>query len=123
MNQRSKAGTPETLKRAAAYYRSSKDAADIAVEIQRPELATFAQAQGYIIVAEYSDLTISGSLDEVSRPGLRELLACVRGRKVDAVLAIDPSRIARDPMLSAYVHRECEKHDVAVCYAKLPVGG
>ena len=39
------------------------------------------------------------------------------------LLVLDPSRIARDPMLGLYVAREAEKHGVVIEYAKMPVDG
>jgi site-specific DNA recombinase len=90
---------------------------------QRSELKGFAASKQLKIVAEFSDMEISGSLDEASRPGLRDLLAALRdpARKWSNVLVLDPSRISRDPMLGLYIARECEKHDVTIAYSKLPL--
>lgn len=110
---------------AAVYYRSSKDRAEMGITAQRAELKAFADAQGLEIVEEFSDMEISGSLDETSRPGLRKLLQALQdaGRKWKTILALDTSRIARDPMLALYVTHEAEKRDVAIKYAKMPVDG
>jgi site-specific DNA recombinase len=110
---------------AVTYIRSSKDRAEVGLATQRAELKTFAKTKGFRIVAEFSDMEISGSLDETSRPRLRDLLNALRdpARKWNAVLALDTSRIARDPMLALYVTRECEKRNVAIHYSKMPVDG
>jgi DNA invertase Pin-like site-specific DNA recombinase len=110
---------------AAIYCRSSKDRAEVGLAAQRTELRAFAKAKGLTVVAEFSDMEVSGSLDETSRPGLRKLLAALAdpARQWDTILALDTSRIARDPMLGLYVTREAEKHGVALFYAKMPVDG
>lgn len=110
---------------AAIYCRSSKDRAEVGLDAQRGELKAFAKAKGLTVAAEFSDMEISGSLDETSRPGLREMLIALRARdrKWNEILALDTSRIARDPMLGLYITREAEKHGVAIHYAKMPVDG
>lgn len=108
---------------AAIYCRSSKDRAEIGLDTQRKELKKCAESNDLRIVAEFSDMEISGSLDEVSRPGLRNLLAAMAApdRKWNVLLAVDTSRIARDPMLALFVQRECEKHNIDLRYSKLSV--
>jgi site-specific DNA recombinase len=115
----------QNMKPAAIYCRSSKDKAELGIDIQERELAEFAASRGMQIVARFSDMEISGSLDETARPGLRQLLAAIKdeGRGWDALLAVDTSRIARDPMIALYVQRECEKAGVVMHFAKLPIDG
>ena len=110
---------------AAIYCRSSKDRAEVGLAAQRTELKAYAKANDMQIAEEFSDMEISGSLDETSRPGLRKLLAALSdpARKWNRVLALDTSRLARDAMLALYITREAEKHDVTVLYAKMPVDG
>lgn len=78
-----------------------------------------------MIAAEFSDMEISGSLDETARSGLRDMLAALRdpGRKWSSILALDTSRIARDPMLGLYITRKAEKHGVQIHYTKMPADG
>ena len=85
---------------AAIYCRSSKDRAEVGLAAQRTELKAYAKANDIQIVEEFSDMEISGSLDETSRPGLRKLLAALSdpARKWNRVLALDTSRLARDAM-------------------------
>lgn len=113
------------MMQAAIYCRSSKDRAEVGLPAQRAELKAFAKAKGLAVAAEYSDMEVSGSLDETSRPGLRQMLAALRdpARQWQSIIALDTSRIARDTMLGLYVTRECEKHGVAIQYAKMPVDG
>jgi site-specific DNA recombinase len=110
---------------AAIYCRSSKDRAEIGLDTQRKELKAFAKANDLRVVAEFSDMEISGSLDEVSRPGLRALLTAMAApdREWHVLLVVDTSRIARDPMLAMFVQRECEKHGVELRYSKIAVNG
>lgn len=108
---------------AAIYCRSSKDRAEVGLTAQRAELKEFAAQKSLEIVEEFSDMEISGSLDETSRPGLQKLLHALSdpGRRWKTVLALDTSRIARDPMLALYVTHEAEKRGVTIQYAKMPV--
>jgi DNA invertase Pin-like site-specific DNA recombinase len=113
------------MEQAAIYCRSSKDRAEVGLDVQRKELNSFAKNRELTIVSEFSDMEISGSLDETARGGLRDMLTALRdpARKWNVILALDTSRIARDPMLALYVTREAEKHGVRVEYAKMPVDG
>lgn len=113
------------MAQAAIYCRSSKDRAEVGLAAQRAELKAYAKSKGLTIADEFSDMEISGSTDETSRPGLLKLLDALRspGRSWTTLLALDTSRIARDPTISLYVTRECEKHGVTIQYAKMPVDG
>jgi DNA invertase Pin-like site-specific DNA recombinase len=108
---------------AAIYCRSSKDRAEIGLDIQRKELTAYAKQHGMRIVAEFSDMEISGSLDETSRPGLAKMLTALGAEKREwsVLLAVDTSRIARDVMLGLYVRRECDKHGVQMQFSKVAV--
>jgi putative DNA-invertase from lambdoid prophage Rac len=110
---------------AAIYCRSSKDRAEVGLDAQRVELMSFAKANGLAVGAEFSDMEISGSLDEASRPGLHKLLTALRdpARAWGTILALDTSRVARDPALALYVTREAEKAGVTIQYTKMPVDG
>lgn len=114
---------PATKMTAATYLRSSKDRAEIGVDSQRAELADFAEKAGLSLVAEFSDMELSGSGDETTRPGLAALLEAVRDRNRgwDVLLALDTSRLARDPMIAGYIHVACEKAGVTIQYAKVAV--
>lgn len=113
------------MAQAVIYCRSSKDRAEVGLPAQLSQLKAFAKSKGLTVAAEFSDMEISGSLDETSRPGLRKLLTALRdpARKWTAILAVDPSRIARDPLLAVAVTVEAEKHKVAIHYANVPADG
>src|SRR5262245_13731851 len=91
-----------TLKRAAIYMRSSADEHALGEAIQRPELQALAAQKKLVVVGEFSDMAVSGSLDETQRAGLANMLAAAKRHEFDCVLAIDTSRIARDQMLALY---------------------
>ncbi len=109
------------MKKAALYLRSSKDRAEVGTDSQRKELLAFAVKEDLTVADEFSDMELSGSFDETSRPGFKRLLAAVREKKFDVVLAVDTSRIARDPMVSMFFTRECEKSGVDLRYSKLGI--
>ncbi len=113
------------MKKAATYLRSSKDRAELGIDAQRAELALFADREHLALVEEFSDMELSGSGDEVTRPGLAKLLDAIRNRSRgwNVLLAVDTSRISRDPMLAIYITRECEKNGVDIRYAKVAIDG
>jgi hypothetical protein len=69
ISTRYRSGMRQNMKPAAIYCRSSKDKAELGIDIQERELAEFAASRGMQIVARFSDMEISGSLDETARPG------------------------------------------------------
>lgn len=75
----------------ALYVRVSTS--DQSVEMQLRDLREYATQRGLDIVAEYSDVGISGSID--SRPGLNSLMEGARRRKFKAVLVWRFDRFAR----------------------------
>jgi DNA invertase Pin-like site-specific DNA recombinase len=107
-------------KRAALYLRSSKDRADVSIDAQRRELKTLAAAKHLPIVAEFTDVVLSGA-DE-TRPGFQALLREIQAKhcRFSVLLALDTSRIARDEFLSALIHNECEKRGITILYGKMP---
>src|SRR5262245_28326743 len=113
------------MEQAVIYCRSSKDRAEVGLDTQRKELRAYAKSRGYSIVGEFADMEISGSLDETPRTGLRDMLKPLRdpAHPWSTILALDTSRIARDPMLGLYITREAEKHGARIEYAKMPVDG
>ena len=112
-------------KLAAAYLRSSKDRAELGIDAQRAELISFSEQNELQLVFEFSDMELSGSGDETTRPGLRNLLAALKApdREWTVLLAVDTSRIARDPMLGIYIQRECEKVGVEIQFSKMAIEG
>jgi site-specific DNA recombinase len=87
-------GTP----RVAGYYRMSRDVQDKSIGRQRGEVLPHCKRQGYQVVAQLQDEGISGSEIE-RRPGLQELLALARVRKIEGVVVDDLDRLARLDLL------------------------
>ena len=110
-------------KRAATYLRSSKDRSDVSIDAQRHELSKLASTLDLTLVAEFSDVVMSGQDD--SRPGFVALKAALqrRDRGWEVLLALDTARIARDEFEQAWVHREARQQGIAIHYAKLPTTG
>lgn len=77
-------------KRVAIYTRVSTQ--DQSTKAQENELREYASHRGWIVTQHYSD-TISGAKE--SRPGLDQLMADCRKRKVDLVLVWKFDRFAR----------------------------
>lgn len=110
-----------TTPRAVLYCRSSKDRADISIDVQRRELTDLARNRGYIVAGEFADVVESGKDED--RPGLQALLADLykRDRTWTIVLALDTSRIARRAAAAYWFEdRECRPRGVTVIYKNLP---
>lgn len=109
------------MQRAVLYCRSSKDRADISIDVQRRELTELARARGYVVAGEFADVVESGKDED--RPGLQALLAELykKERTWTAVLALDTSRIARRAAAAYWFEdRECRPRGVSVVYKNLP---
>lgn len=106
---------------AVCYCRSSKDRADISIDVQLRELRDLAREKGFVIVAEFTDSVESGKDDD--RPGLQALLAALyeKARSWSVVLTLDTSRIARRAAAAYWFEdRECRPRGVTVIYKNLP---
>lgn len=107
--------------RAVAYTRSSKDRADISIDVQLRDLRQLATDRGYVIVDTFSDVVESGKDED--RPGLQALLSELfkKDRTWSVVLALDTSRIARRAAAAYWFEdRECRPRGVSVVYKNLP---
>lgn len=78
--------------RAATYSRVSTDR-DQKPEIQVEELRRYCLARGWEVSEELVDRGYSGGND--NRPGLKQLMALVRSRKVDVVIVLKLDRLFR----------------------------
>lgn len=83
----------KTLKRALIYARVSTLQGDQKPEVQLHELRLFCRARGWEITEEIVDHGYSGASEK--RPGLRQLKALVRQRKVDVVIVSKLDRLFR----------------------------
>lgn len=106
--------------RCALYLRSSKDRHDVSIDAQRRELQELAAARGLAIVAEFSDVVISGATED--RPGWQDLLRELKSpaRTWRAILALDTARIARNQWIAHGLRHECKKRGVDLVFSKTP---
>ncbi len=106
--------------RAALYLRSSKDRSDVSIDAQRRELLALAEARGFVIVKEFSDVVESAKTED--RPGFQALLADLKHdrRGWDHLLLTDTSRLSRRQYMAHVFDHECRKRCVTVLYSKLP---
>lgn len=80
--------------RAAIYCRMATDNDNSrGLEMQKSYLRNYAQAQGYAVVAEVSEVAKGLSLD---RPGIRELLGLAAQSNIEEILVTNLSRISRN---------------------------
>jgi DNA invertase Pin-like site-specific DNA recombinase len=79
---------------------------------QRDAVARSAKAQRLDLVREFSDLGVSGTIEGVDRPGMRELLAGLEG--VDVVLVESADRLARDLVVQELLLRLLDEAGVVV---------
>jgi len=78
--------------RVATYSRVSTNKREQKPEIQVQELRRYCKARGFKITHELVDRASGGTDD---RPGLKQLLALVRSREVDAVVVVKLDRLFR----------------------------
>lgn len=80
--------------RAAIYCRMATDNDERrGLEMQKSYLRNYAQAQGYAVVAEVSEVAKGLSLE---RPGIRELLDLAAQSRIEEILVTNFSRISRN---------------------------
>lgn len=81
------------MARVAIYTRVSTDSQT--TENQLRELRAVAKREGHQVVAEFTDVGISGAKGRDKRPGLNELLEGVTRREFDKVMAWSVDRLGR----------------------------
>jgi len=91
----------EKTARAGIYIRVSTDeqAQGYGLDVQRERCRAAAVARGWMVVGEYADEGISGTLDERERPGLSCMLAAAEAGEIDAVIVLALDRLARNARL------------------------
>jgi DNA invertase Pin-like site-specific DNA recombinase len=77
----------------ATYSRVSTSDKTQKPEVQVEELRRFSSARGWEVAHEIVDHGFSGGTDQ--RPGLKQLMALVRAREVDAVVVVKLDRLFR----------------------------
>ena len=99
--------------KAAAYARvSTKRQAEkqLSVSAQLRAIRGYAKEREWEIVDEFKDAGYSGR--DVSRPGLKGLVAAVCSGRIDAVLVWKLDRLARDTLISAGLRQQFTEHNV-----------
>ncbi len=80
--------------RVAIYCRMATDNDECrGLEMQKSQLRSYAQAHGYAVMAEVSEVAKGCSLD---RPGIRELLSMAAQDRIEEILVANLSRILRN---------------------------
>ena len=80
--------------RVAIYCRMATDNGECrGLEMQKGQLRRYAQAHGYAVMAEVSEVSKGCSLD---RPGIRELLSMAAQDRIEEILVANLSRISRN---------------------------
>lgn len=80
--------------RVAIYCRMATDNGECrGLEMQKGQLRRYAQAHGYAVMAEVSEVAKGSSLD---RPGIRELLSMAAQDRIEEILVANLSRISRN---------------------------
>lgn len=112
--------TTTTNARAVLYCRSSKDRADVSIDVQRRELAELAHARGYIVLEEFTDSVESGKDDD--RPGFQRLHQALydRARTWSVILMLDTGRLGRGDVAYWFEEKDCKPRGVSVVYKSLP---
>ena len=90
---------------AIGYARTSRyEKEPIPVEVQRDQIRTFAQCNGYELIAFYNDDRISGkSID--ARKGLTRVLECVATKSIDTVIVYSFKKLFRNNFERRYISR------------------
>lgn len=86
---------------------------DQTTESQREDMRRVAAARGWEVVEEIEDVITGGS---TARPGLDRLMAMVRRRAIDAVIAFKMDRLGRSLPHLAQIIAEFEANGVALIF-------
>lgn len=96
MRKNGNGGRP--IDRVAVYLRVSTDEqrrSGLGITAQRERCEAMATVKGWPAPVVYADEGKSGTIENLKRDGLRDLLEAVQAKRVDAVIVNDISRIAR----------------------------
>ncbi len=101
-----------TDKKKTALYCRSAQACEIAVGMQEWQLRKYAGEIGCDRLSRYLDNGASGVT--LNRPAMNRLMDDIRGGKIEAVIAVNMARIARDVLLFHQFYAEARKYGVKV---------
>lgn len=101
--------------RAAIYARYSTDKqSDTSIEDQTAAARTYAEAQGWTVVATHADMELSGSIPVAMRPGGRALLADLVARKFDILVLEGLERLSREISESESIIKRLEHRGIRI---------
>jgi site-specific DNA recombinase len=105
---------------AVSYVRVSSDeqADKYGPDVQRAAIADYAKRSGLELVAEFTDLGVSGTTPLEDRPGLRDALAAVQEGRAQVLLCSTFSRLARDTLQALLAERAFKDAGAEVVFAE-----
>jgi DNA invertase Pin-like site-specific DNA recombinase len=84
---------------------------------QRDAISRYAKANKIEVVQEFGDEAVTGTVDAMDRPGLTDLFVALKANGVRKVIVENPTRLARDLMISEIILAEFRKIGVKVISA------
>jgi DNA invertase Pin-like site-specific DNA recombinase len=87
---------------------------------ERPAIAAFAKAHGYLIVDEFYDAAVSGADPIAERPGFRAMLDRIAANGVRCIIVESPDRFARDLTVQLTGHDFLNKLGIVLIPATAP---
>lgn len=84
---------------------------------QREAISRYAKVNKIEIVQEFGDEAVTGTVDAMDRPGLTDLFVALKSNGVRKVIVENPTRLARDLMISEIILAEFRKISVKVISA------
>lgn len=97
------------MQSAAIYLRRSvDDPKGYSIPEQREQCTRYAEQHGYRVVAEYVDDGDTGAT--LQRPGIMRLFRDLERNEIDAVIVLDPDRLARDLHLQIIADKAIQQH-------------
>jgi len=84
---------------------------------QREAISRYAKTNRIEVVQEFGDEAVTGTVDAMDRPGLTDLFVALKANGVRKVILENPTRLARDLMISEIILAEFRKIGVKVISA------
>lgn len=101
--------------RAGIYVRVSTDEQKdfgYSIDDQIRELTSFCEKKSYTIIGVYNDA--GHSAKDMNRPNMQRLIDDIKGKKIDAVVALKLDRISRDSYDSQWFKKLCAEHECEI---------
>lgn len=111
---------PAELVPGISYIRVSSDeqSEKYGPDVQRQAIADYARRSGLELVAEFTDLGVSGTVPLEERPGLRDALEAVQEGRARVLLCSTFSRLARDTLQALLIERAFKDAGAEVVFAE-----